>query len=52
MKIKIPAKVNLALDVLNRLENGYHELDMIMAPVNVFDEMEIRQFRLQKSCSG
>lgn len=49
MKIKIPAKVNLALDVLNRLENGYHELDMIMAPVNVFDEMEIQAISPSKN---
>ncbi len=41
MKVRVPAKVNLALDVLGRYENGYHELDMIMAPVSVYDEMEI-----------
>lgn len=41
MKIKVPAKVNLALDVLGRDENGYHQLDMIMAPVDVYDEMNV-----------
>lgn len=33
MKVYAPAKVNLALDVLGKNEDGYHELDMIMAPV-------------------
>lgn len=33
MKVYAPAKINLALDVLGQNEDGYHELDMIMAPV-------------------
>lgn len=41
MKTKVCAKVNLALDVKTLLDNGYHELDMIMAPVSVFDELEV-----------
>ncbi len=31
------AKINLTLDVLGRLENGYHEVKMIMQSVNLFD---------------
>lgn len=31
------AKINLSLDVLGRLENGYHEVKMIMQTVNLFD---------------
>ncbi len=45
MKIKVNAKVNLALDVLERLDNGYHALDMIMAPVSVFDDLEVSAIR-------
>lgn len=41
MKIKAQAKVNLALDVVGILENEYHELDMIMAPVSLYNEIEI-----------
>ncbi len=37
MKIKAYAKVNLALDVVSRREDGYHELDMIMAPITLHD---------------
>lgn len=31
------AKINLTLDVLSRLENGYHEVEMIMQTVSLFD---------------
>lgn len=37
MKIKAYAKVNLALDVVRKREDGYHELEMIMAPINLHD---------------
>lgn len=31
------AKINLTLDVLGRLDNGYHEIKMIMQSINLFD---------------
>lgn len=31
------AKINLTLDILGKLENGYHEVKMIMQSVNLFD---------------
>ncbi len=31
------AKINLTLDVLKKLENGYHEVRMIMQSLNLFD---------------
>ena len=31
------AKINLSLDVFGRLDNGYHEVKMIMQSVNLFD---------------
>ena len=31
------AKINLTLDVLGKLENGYHEVRMIMQSLNLFD---------------
>ena len=36
-----PAKINLALDVLRRRDDGYHDLRMIMQSVSLFDEMDI-----------
>ncbi len=41
MKIYAPAKVNLALNVIGQFPNGYHNLDMVMAPISLFDEIEI-----------
>lgn len=37
MKVKAYAKVNLALDVKGKLENGYHELEMCMVSVDFYD---------------
>ncbi|MGM0608394.1 MAG: 4-(cytidine 5'-diphospho)-2-C-methyl-D-erythritol kinase [Candidatus Muiribacteriota bacterium] len=41
MIIKSPAKINLALDILYKRKDGFHEIDTIMAKVNLFDEIEI-----------
>lgn len=41
LEIKCYAKVNLALDVLKRLENGYHELKMVMVLIDLYDRLEI-----------
>lgn len=38
-QIKAYAKINLSLDVLGRLPNGYHEVRMIMQTVGIFDEL-------------
>ncbi len=43
MIIKAQAKVNMALNVVGQFENGYHELDMIMAPVSIYDTIEIEK---------
>lgn len=37
------AKINLSLDVLEKLENGYHSLDMTMQSVNICDTLRIRK---------
>ena len=37
-----PAKINLALHVTARRENGYHELDSLVAPAAVADLIEVR----------
>lgn len=41
MKIYAPAKVNLSLDVVKKRDDGYHELDMIMAPVSLYNEINV-----------
>ena len=37
--LKAYAKINLMLDILSRLENGYHDLFMIMQSVSLYDEV-------------
>lgn len=34
-------KINLGLNILERLPNGYHSLDMIMVPIDLMDKMVI-----------
>ena len=41
MKIRAFAKINLALDVVGEREDGYHELNMIMAPLKLHDLINI-----------
>lgn len=41
MKNRAYCKVNLALDVIGVKENGYHDLRMIMVPVDFYDEVEL-----------
>ena len=38
-----PAKLNLSLDVVGTLPNGYHDLDMIMQMVDVYDDVIIEK---------
>jgi 4-diphosphocytidyl-2-C-methyl-D-erythritol kinase len=41
MTIDAPAKVNLTLHVLGRREDGYHEIETLMAPITLADRLEI-----------
>lgn len=43
MKIRAYAKVNLALDVVRKREDGYHDLEMIMAPITLHDLIYIQR---------
>src|SRR5581483_2872040 len=39
------AKINLFLRVVGKRKDGYHRLDTLMAPVSLYDEIEIRKSR-------
>ncbi len=39
LEIKAYAKINLGLDVVRRLENGYHEVKMVMQTVGIYDTL-------------
>lgn len=41
MKIKAAAKINLALDVVERLENGYHSIESVFQTVGLYDEVTV-----------
>lgn len=41
--INAPAKINLALDVLRRREDGYHEVRMIMQSIRLFDRLTLER---------
>ena len=40
--IKAYGKINLGLDVIRKREDGYHDLDMIMQSVGVYDDIIIK----------
>jgi 4-diphosphocytidyl-2-C-methyl-D-erythritol kinase len=39
LKKKSPCKVNLLLNILGKRPDGFHELETVMQPVNLFDEI-------------
>lgn len=45
MKITVRAyaKINLMLDILSRLDNGYHDLFMLMQSVGLYDEVTVEK---------
>jgi 4-diphosphocytidyl-2-C-methyl-D-erythritol kinase len=50
---KSPGKVNLILNILGKRADGFHELETVMQPVNVCDEMTFERAgtRLQLTCN-
>ncbi|WP_167263047.1 4-(cytidine 5'-diphospho)-2-C-methyl-D-erythritol kinase [Alkalibacillus almallahensis] len=40
---KAPAKINLTLDVLHKRDDGYHEVEMIMTTVDLFDRLSFEK---------
>jgi 4-diphosphocytidyl-2-C-methyl-D-erythritol kinase len=51
---KSPCKVNLLLNILGKRVDGFHELETVMQPVNVCDEMTFERAgsSLQLTCSN
>ena len=41
MELKAYAKINLALDVVGKKEDGYHELRTIMQQIDLYDEIKL-----------
>jgi len=41
--LKAYAKINLTLDVVNRRSNGYHDVQMIMQQIDLYDEVTVEK---------
>ncbi|MEG0364221.1 MAG: 4-(cytidine 5'-diphospho)-2-C-methyl-D-erythritol kinase [Erysipelotrichales bacterium] len=55
MIFKSYAKINFAINIKNKLDNGYHELDMIMAKINLYDKLYFSTFKedeIRLTCSN
>lgn len=37
------AKINLSLDIISKRADGYHNIDTLMARINLFDKLEIKK---------
>ncbi len=51
IKVKAPAKINLTLEIVKKLTNGYHQLRSVMLKLdNLYDEIEINFYPQKKDC--
>ena len=41
MQLFAPAKINLSFKILGRREDGFHEIETLMAPISLADELTI-----------
>ena len=44
IRLRAYAKINLTLDVIGKYPNGYHQVEMIMQQIHLFDDVLIRWF--------
>ncbi|SHJ58291.1 4-(cytidine 5'-diphospho)-2-C-methyl-D-erythritol kinase [Paramaledivibacter caminithermalis] len=55
IKLKAPAKINLSLDVLNKRDDGYHNVEMVMQQITIYDEIFLKKIErgivLTTNCS-
>ncbi|MDQ6654263.1 MAG: hypothetical protein M3Y80_00420, partial [Verrucomicrobiota bacterium] len=41
IQLRAPAKINLSFRILRRRDNGFHEIETLMAPISLFDVITI-----------
>lgn len=46
-----PAKINLTLDTLYKRDDGYHEVEMIMTTVDLYDRLTLEKRKDKKNCT-
>ena len=42
MQLRAPAKINLSFRILHRRPDGFHEIETLMAPVSLYDEITLQ----------
>src|SRR4029453_19061843 len=45
MQVIAPAKINLSLKIIGRRDDGFHELDTLIAPISLYDEIRLDKGR-------
>ena len=43
MQVRAPAKINLSLRILGKRADGFHEIETLIAPISLFDEIKIEK---------
>lgn len=51
IKRRAYAKINLALDVLGKYPNGYHEVKMVMQTIDLYDELSFEEFECKENAT-
>ena len=50
--LRAPAKINLSLKVLGRREDGFHEIDTLMVPLDLADEVKAKPDKFREALKG
>ena len=45
MQVLAPAKINLSLKILDRRNDGFHEIETLIAPISLYDEIRVDKGR-------
>ncbi len=45
LKLRAPAKINLGLSILKKLDNGFHKVKTIYTKINIFDLIELEEIK-------
>lgn len=48
IRLKARAKINITLDIIGKRDNGYHDVEMIMQTVDLYDRMIMRKIKKEK----
>lgn len=48
IKLKARAKINITLDIIGKRDNGYHDVEMIMQTIDLFDRLLLRRIKKNK----